>query len=52
MTSYPGFSKMYWCGREGDYNCIVMELLGKNLEELLKHNVKRFSLKTVALLSE
>ena len=39
-----GFPKMYWYGREGDYNVMVIELLGKNLEELVKTCGKRFTL--------
>ena len=29
-----GISNMYWCGQEGDYNFIVMDLLGNSIEDL------------------
>ena len=31
-----GIPKLYWYGTEGDYNIIVMELLGPNIEELME----------------
>lgn len=31
-----GFPKLHWYGREGDYNLMVIELLGKNLDEVIK----------------
>jgi len=43
-----GFPKLYWYGREGDYNLMVIELLGDNLEDLMKNTPgKRFSVLTV-----
>jgi hypothetical protein len=43
-----GYPKLYWYGREGDYNLMVIELLGDNLEDLMKNSSgKRFSVLTV-----
>jgi len=42
-----GIPKIYWAGTEGDYNVMVMELLGPSLEDLVKHCENRFSVKTV-----
>ncbi len=43
-----GFPKLFWYGREGDYNLMVIELLGDNLEDLMKNTTgKRFSVLTV-----
>jgi len=47
-----GIPKLYWVGIEGDYNIIVMELLGKNLEELFKGMSNKFSKKTALSLAE
>ncbi|EGR27420.1 hypothetical protein IMG5_196020 [Ichthyophthirius multifiliis] len=47
-----GISTMYWCGQEGDYNFLVMELLGENLEELFELCDRKFSLKSVLMLAE
>ena len=44
------FIKSY--GFSGEYNILVMELLGKSLETLFQENNCKFSLKTVCLLAE
>lgn len=39
-------------GFSGDYNVLVMELLGKSLDELFNENGHQFSLKTVCMLAD
>ena len=39
-------------GFSGEYNILVMELLGKSLEELFEEKNSKFSLKTVCMLGE
>lgn len=46
-----GFPKMYWYGVAGDYNCMVMELLGENLENLFDYCMRNFTLKTILLIA-
>ena len=47
----PGIPRIISYIEEGDYNIMIMELLGKSLEGLLKSSPeKKFSLKTVCLL--
>ena len=45
-----GFPQAYWFGVEGDYNVLVMNILGPNLQQLFHYCDKTFGLKTVLLI--
>lgn len=52
MQGGVGIPNIKWCGTEGDYNVLVMELLGPSLEDLFNFCNRKFSIKTVLLLAD
>lgn len=47
-----GIPRVYYYGTESIYNVMIMDLLGPNLEELLRYCNGAFSLKTVCMLAQ
>lgn len=48
----PGVPWIMWSGKHGDYNVMVIDLLGDSLEDLFRMCNRYFSLKTVLLLAD
>ena len=46
-----GIPKIYWCGKQGVYIILIIDLLGKSLEELFNSCERKFSLKTSTLIA-
>jgi serine/threonine protein kinase len=53
LKSIPGtgIPTMHWFGIAGEYNAMVMELLGQNLEDLFSYCTKNFTLKTILMIT-
>lgn len=52
MVNTRGIPRAHYFGTEGDYNVLVMDLLGKNLEDTFNKCGRRFSLQTTLLLTD
>ncbi|XP_027355327.1 casein kinase I-like isoform X2 [Abrus precatorius] len=47
-----GIPNMKWCGTDADNNVLVIDLLGRSLEDLFVYCGRKFSLKTVLMLAD
>ncbi|EPQ53214.1 protein kinase [Gloeophyllum trabeum ATCC 11539] len=52
LVGAPGVPWILWSGKQGDYNVMIIDLLGPSLEDLFKMCNRHFSLKTVLLLAD
>jgi serine/threonine protein kinase len=52
LSSAVGIPQVKWFGVEGDYNVMVMDLLGKSIEDLFGSCQRRFTLKTVLMIAD
>ena len=51
LQGVPGVAKVHYCAVEGDYNVMVMDLLGPSLEVMFNMCRRKFSLKTVLMIA-
>ena len=47
-----GIPTIHWFGVEGDYNAMVMDLLGPSLEDLFNYCKRKFTIKTALMIGD
>jgi serine/threonine protein kinase len=47
FAGIQGFSKIYWYGVEGDFNVLVMDMMGPSIHDLFVFCESKFTLKTI-----
>ena len=52
IVNLAGIPAIHWFGVEGDYNAMVMDLLGPSLEDLFNYCKRKFTIKTTLLLAD
>lgn len=52
LSGSPGIPWIMWSGKHGDFDVMIIDLLGPSLEDLFKMCNKHFSLKTVLLIAD
>jgi serine/threonine protein kinase len=45
-----GIPKLHWCGSQGNYNILIMDLLGHSIEDLFTYCKRKFTLLTTLML--
>ena len=52
MISIAGIPAIHWFGVEGDYNAMVMDLLGPSLEDTFNFCKRKFTIKTTLMIAD
>ena len=47
-----GIPKLYWCGGQGKYNILIIDLLGPSLEDYFNYCQRKFTLLTTLMVVE
>ena len=52
LNGGAGIPTIHWFGVEGDYNAMVMDLLGPSLEDLFNYCKRKFTIKTAIMIGD
>ncbi|CAI2367908.1 unnamed protein product [Moneuplotes crassus] len=52
LSGGTGVPDVHWYGLSGDHNCMIMDLLGRDLEDQFEYCKHKFTLQTVCMLAE
>lgn len=52
MENNEGVPTILWSGIEGDFNAMVMDMLGPSLEDLFKYCRRKFTIKTTIMIAD
>jgi len=52
LFKIAGIPSIHWFGVEGDYNAMVMDLLGPSLEDLFNYCKRKFTIKTALMIGD
>ena len=52
LINLAGIPAIHWFGVEGDYNAMVMDLLGLSLEDLFNYCKRKFTVKTTLMIAD
>jgi casein kinase 1 epsilon len=47
-----GIPNIHWCGSQGNYNIMIIDLLGPSIEDLFNYCKRNFSIKSIVMLAD
>ncbi len=47
-----GIPNIHWCGSQGNYNIMIIDLLGPSLEDLFNYCKRKFNVKTTLMIGD